>query len=138
MIAEHHSFGLRAAEGDREIRLPRFSKSSKDGDITRGNVDGIFGPKTTAAVKYFQRKNNLAIDGIVGKQTFAALGMSSNAGNSSYSNDINLLARMIAAEGRGETYLGQVAIGAVIINRVQHSSFPNTISGFISAGRLPP
>jgi N-acetylmuramoyl-L-alanine amidase len=118
-------------EGDRGSKVREVQQRLKNWGYYKGNVDGIFGPKTTAAVKYFQRKNNLTVDGIVGKQTFAALGISSNAGKSSYSSDINLLARMIAAEGRGETYLGQIAIGAVIMNRVKHPSFPNTIAGVL-------
>ncbi len=95
-----------------------------------GKVDGIFGSKTLAAVKSFQRANGLKVDGIAGPQTLKALGISS--GSSGYSsNDYNLLARIISAESRGEPYLGQVAVGAVILNRVEHPSFPDTISGVI-------
>ena len=100
-----------------------------------GSVDGIYGTKTKNAVKNFQKKNGLTADGIVGKKTAAALGMSlnSNTKNSSSSsgNDIYLLAKCIHAEARGEPYTGQVAIGAVILNRVSSSKFPNTISGVI-------
>lgn len=100
-----------------------------------GSVDGIFGSQTTAAVKYFQRKNGLTVDGIVGPATLKALGMPSSSSSSGASsgrdNDLYLLARMISAEARGEPYTGQVAVGAVILNRVKHPSFPNTISGVI-------
>ena len=100
-----------------------------------GSVDGIYGPKTKAAVKYFQRKNGLVADGIVGKKTAAALGMSlSSSGTTSSttsSSDLNLLARCVYAEARGEPYTGQVAIAAVVLNRVKSSSFPNTIAGVI-------
>ena len=100
-----------------------------------GTVDGIFGSKTQAAVKRFQQKNGLAVDGIVGSKTAAALGMtltSSSSSNSSYSSqDVYLLAKCIHAEARGEPYMGQVAVGAVVLNRVKSSSFPNTISGVI-------
>ena len=99
-----------------------------------GAVDGIFGSKTREAVKYFQRKNGLTVDGIVGNQTLKALGMStsSSSGGSNYSdNDLYLLAKAIYAEARGESYTGQVAVGAVILNRVKSPSFPNTISGVI-------
>ncbi len=119
-------------EGDRGNTVKQVQQKLKDWGYYTGAVDGIFGPKTTAAVKYFQRKNNLTVDGIVGKQTFAALGMSEpSSGKGSYSSDIDLLSRMIAAEGRGEPYLGQVAIGAVIMNRVKSPNFPNTISGVL-------
>ena len=108
-----------------------------------GSVDGVYGPKTVEAVKYFQRKNGLKADGIAGKSTFAALGMNDSVkvlekegkkpnGNSNYtSSDLYLLAKCIYAEARGESYTGQVAVGAVVLNRVKSSSFPNTISGVI-------
>ena len=101
-----------------------------------GAVDGIFGSRTEKAVKYFQRTNNLAVDGQVGDTTLAALGITptgSGGGGSSGggSGDVNLLARLISAEARGEPYEGQVAVGAVVLNRVDHASFPNTISDVI-------
>ena len=100
-----------------------------------GTVDGIFGSNTLAAVKRFQAKNGLTVDGIVGAKTAAALGMTlsgSSSSNSSYSSsDLYLLAKCIYAEARGEPYIGQVAIGAVVLNRVESSSFPNTIAGVI-------
>ena len=87
-------------------------------------------------MKYFQRTNNLAVDGQVGDKTLAALGITptgSGGGGSSGggSGDVNLLARLISAEARGEPYEGQVAVGAVVLNRVNHASFPNTISDVI-------
>lgn len=107
-----------------------------------GEVDGIYGSKTVEAVKYFQRKNGLTADGIAGKATFAALGMNDSVkalendggsgGGSNYTNsDLYLLAKCIYAEARGESYTGQVAVGAVILNRVDSPAFPNTIAGVI-------
>ena len=101
-----------------------------------GSVDGVFGPKTKQAVIYFQKKNKLVADGIVGAKTLAALGMSSSSSqsenNTKYSDaDVTLLTKLIYAEARGESYTGQVAVGAVVLNRVKSSSFPNTISGVI-------
>ena len=99
------------------------------------SVDGIYGTKTKNAVIYFQKKNGLTADGICGKKTLAAMGISSSSSSSSSSStsssDLNLLARLISAEARGESYVGQVAVGAVVLNRVKHSSFPNSISGVI-------
>ncbi len=99
-----------------------------------GSVDGINGPKTIAAVKKFQKKYGLVQDGIVGPLTAAKMGisLSSSSSSSSYnSNDRYLLAKVIYAEARGESYTGQVAIGAVVLNRVKDSRFPNTIAGVI-------
>jgi N-acetylmuramoyl-L-alanine amidase len=105
-----------------------------------GEVDGIYGAKTVEAVKYFQRKNGLTVDGIAGKATFAALGMNDSVrvlekdekSSSNYtSSDLYLLAKCIYAEARGESYTGQVAVGAVILNRVASTAFPNTIAGVI-------
>ncbi len=103
----------------------------------RGEIDGIFGENTKTAVKNFQRDSGLKADGIVGDATMRALGInkSSSTTAGSYGNlneaDFNLLARIISAEARGEPYMGQVAVGAVILNRVEHPSFPNTIAGVI-------
>lgn len=96
-----------------------------------GSVDGIFGAKTKAAVVAFQKKNGLVADGIVGAKTAAAMGISLGGTSSASSGDAYLLARLIYAEARGEPYTGQVAVGAVVLNRVKSSSFPNTVSGVI-------
>ena len=98
-----------------------------------GSVDGVYGSRTEAAVRWFQRRNGLSVDGQVGDQTLAALGIPSAGGakSGSYSGDVYLLARIISAEARGEPYAGQVAVGAVVLNRVKHPSFPSTVSGVI-------
>lgn len=95
-------------------------------------VDGIFGSKTEAAVKSFQRKNGLTPDGIAGAATLAKIGLPTGSSSQSSSSDNKmLLAMVINGEARGESYEGQVAVGAVVLNRVKHSSFPNTIAGVI-------
>jgi len=99
-----------------------------------GSVDGIYGSQTLAAVKWFQRKNGLKVDGIAGTNTLRAMGIytsSSSSGSSTSSSNLNLLARLVYGEARGEPYAGQVAVAAVVLNRVKSSSFPNTISGVI-------
>lgn len=112
-----------------------------------GSVDGVFGAGTRAAVIAFQKKNGLTADGVVGKATYKALGMTGSynslsgqsgqsgqtqSGVNGYSSaDVYLLAKTIHAEGRGEPYVGQVAIGAVILNRVRDKAFPNTVSGVV-------
>ena len=95
-------------------------------------VDGVYGSRTEEAVRRFQRQNGLSVDGQVGDQTLAALGISPTGGSGGGSNgDLDLLARLISAEARGEPYIGQLAVGAVVLNRVEHPSFPNSISGVI-------
>lgn len=99
-----------------------------------GQADGIYGSKTTAAIRRFQQTNGLKVDGIAGPATLAALGIFENSGTSgstAQSGDVALLARVISAEARGEPYAGQVAVGAVILNRVEHPSFPGTIAGVV-------
>lgn len=99
-----------------------------------GSVDGVYGSATEKAVKYFQRQNGLSADGQAGAQTLAALGLptgASGASGGAGQGDVDLLARLISAEARGEPYEGQVAVGAVVLNRVRHASFPNSVSGVI-------
>ncbi len=98
-----------------------------------GEVDGIYGSRTEKAVRYFQSSNGLTVDGKAGKETLAALGIyeaSSGSGGAS-EGDVYLLARLISAEARGEPYMGQIAVGAVVLNRIDHPSFPNSLSGVI-------
>ncbi len=103
----------------------------------KGEVDGIYGSATVAAVKNFQRKNGLTPDGVAGAATLSALGLPAgntgggSGGNAANESNVYLLARAINGEARGEPYTGQVAVGAVILNRVRHASFPNTIAGVI-------
>ena len=106
-----------------------------------GTADGRYGAKTQAAVKAFQRKNGLSADGRVGARTAAAMGVTLSGGASSggstaasasiISADHRLLSKLVYAEARGESYKGQVAVAAVVLNRVASASFPNTISGVI-------
>lgn len=99
------------------------------------SVDGIYGTRTAEAVRSFQRKHGLTADGICGPQTLAKIGLptgsSSSSSSSASSSETALLARIINGEARGEPYTGQVAVGAVVLNRVKSPSFPNTIAGVI-------
>lgn len=96
-----------------------------------GSVDGVYGKKTADAVRRFQQKNGLTVDGVCGEKTLAALGIGGSSVSAAGDNDYYLLARAISAEARGEPYIGQVAVGAVILNRVKHPSFPSTVAGVI-------
>jgi len=118
--------------GSRGNEVREIQRRLKNWDYYNGSVDGIFGTKTKQAVIKFQKRNGLTADGIAGKKTLQKMGIYGLSNNSSSSNsNVNLLARVISAEARGESYKGQVAVGAVILNRVKHPEFPNTIAGVI-------
>ncbi len=128
--------------GSRGNEVTQIQTKLKRWGYYNGSIDGIYGSKTLEAVKYFQRKNGLTVDGIAGPATLKAMGIynsssssssnnSSSSSSSSNSSNVNLLAKLIYAESRGEPYTGQVAVGAVVMNRVKSSSFPNTLSGVV-------
>lgn len=99
-----------------------------------GTVDGIFGEGTRTAVIAYQKDNGLTADGIVGTATLSSMGIETvqTGAHGGYSeSDVRLLAMIISAEARGESYEGQVAVGAVIMNRIEHPSFPDTLAGVI-------
>lgn len=129
---------------DEDNTLPVLSKFGSTGSEVRdiqkklkslgfysGSIDGIYGTKTRDAVKAFQKSCGITADGIAGPKTLLYMGLSSSSSSSSNSSDLYLLAKLIAAEARGESYTGQVAVGAVVLNRVDHASFPDTVSGVI-------
>lgn len=120
--------------GSRSDEVRRIQQALKSKGYYSGNADGIFGTATKNAVVAFQRDTGLSPDGIAGKATLEALGIS-DADDSTFggysSADYELLARIISAESRGETYIGQVAVGAVVLNRIEHPSFPDTLSGVV-------
>ena len=119
--------------GSRGDEVRRIQQKLKNWGYYTGSVDGIYGTQTQSAVRKFQRDNGLTVDGIAGPKTLSYLGISSgSSGSGQYnSNDVYLLAKVIAAEARGESYVGQVAVGAVVLNRVEHSSFPDSIAGVV-------
>ena len=121
--------------GSRGSEVTQIQTKLKRWGYYSGNIDGIYGTQTVNAVKYFQRKNGLTADGIAGPATLKAMGImtssSSSSSSSSYNSNLNLLSRVIYGESRGEPYTGQVAVGAVVMNRIKSSSFPNTLSGVV-------
>lgn len=120
--------------GSRGEEVRQVQKKLKELGLYNGSVDGIYGVNTQKAVRQFQKNCGITADGIAGPKTLLYLGLgsgtSSSAGGYS-SSDIYLLAKVIGAEARGESYTGQVAVGAVVLNRVRHSSFPDSISGVV-------
>ena len=120
--------------GSRGTEVKTIQEKLKRWGYYSGSVDGIYGSQTVSAVKKFQKKNGLTVDGIAGTQTLKAMGITSSSSSSSSSNNssnVNLLARVVYGEARGEPYTGQVAVAAVVLNRVKSSKFPNTISGVV-------
>lgn len=120
--------------GSRGNEVKQIQTKLKRWGYYYGNIDGIYGSQTLSAVKWFQSKNGLVVDGIAGPKTLAAMGITStsnNTGGTASNSDLNLLAHLIYAEARGEPYAGQVAVAAVVLNRVKSSSFPNTVAGVI-------
>lgn len=127
-------------QGSRGTVVRTIQTKLKKWGYYTGSVDGVFGAKTTQAVKYFQQKNKLTADGVVGNATAKAMGISlsqtassgaTTTANKLNSSDLYLLSCCIYGEARGESYTGKVAVGAVILNRVKSSSFPNSVSGVI-------
>lgn len=117
--------------GSRGSEVKEIQTRLKKWGYYNGSIDGIYGTATKNAVIKFQKKYGLKADGIAGKKTLAKMGISSTSNSTSNNADLNLLARLISAEARGEPYIGQVAVGAVVLNRIDHPSFPNTLSGVI-------
>ena len=120
--------------GSRGEKVALIQQRLKEWGYYTGAVDGIFGRGTHNAVVQFQRKNNLSVDGQVGRKTAAAMGISLTGTVSAalyQESELSLLARLVNGEARGEPYIGQVAVAAVVLNRVHSSSFPDTISGVI-------
>ncbi len=120
--------------GSRGDEVRRIQNKLKSLGFFNGTVDGIYGVQTQSAVKRYQRSVGITADGVAGPKTLLYLGLGSTSSGSTggySSSDVYLLAKVIAAEARGESYTGQVAVGAVVLNRVDSSSFPDTVSGVV-------
>lgn len=128
------SLGIaKASTSSQSDQVKAIQTKLKEKGYYNDNVDGILGSKTKSAIKAFQKDNGLVVDGIAGPKTLEKLNVSANKNQTSKnpSTDADLLARVISSEARGEPYTGQVAVGAVILNRVEHPSFPNTLAGVV-------
>lgn len=124
----------RGAQGE---SVKEMQQALNDRGYWVGTADGVFGAQTETKLKQFQKDSGLTSDGIAGTKTLEKLGISKSsqstqANNAGYTDsDVYLLAKTIHAEARGESYIGQVAVGAVILNRVKSPEFPNTIQGVV-------
>ena len=122
------------AWGDKGDQVALVQQKLKQYGYFSGAVDGVFGKQTYDAVVWFQRKNGLKVDGVVGESTAAALGvtLTGSVSAAGYNeSETYLLGRLVHGEARGEPYVGIVAVGAVALNRVRSSRFPNTLAGVI-------
>lgn len=117
--------------GSQGSEVKAIQEKLKERGVYKGNVDGIYGSGTQKAVKTFQKQQGLTQDGIAGPATLKKLGITIGGIPAANQTNVNLLARIISAEARGEPYSGQVAVGACVLNRVEHPSFPDTLSGVI-------
>jgi len=123
--------------GSRGQEVTEIQKRLSQWGYYDGAIDGIYGYLTYKAVREFQYKNGLAVDGVAGPETLSALGLptgkttASQSASTSSNKDLNLLAHLIHGEARGEPYIGKVAVGAVVLNRTRDSRFPKTIAGVI-------
>ena len=112
-----------------EVRA--IQEKLKERGLFTVGVTGYYGQQTQKAVLKFQKQQGIKQTGVAGPQTLRALGISIGTMPAASTANVNLLARIISAEARGEPYTGQVAVGAVILNRIKHPSFPDTLSGVI-------
>jgi N-acetylmuramoyl-L-alanine amidase len=90
------------------------------------HMDGYFGPITQQAVHQFQQNAGLTVDGTVGSETWNVL-----RENTLTEDEIEKMAKMVYGEARGESFEGQVAVAAVILNRLESPEFPDTIEGVL-------
>lgn len=132
MLCTAVSSNALSKQGSRGDEVTAIQTKLRESGYYSGKIDGVFGSGTKNALISFQMDNGLTADGIAGSKTLQALGITADSGNGEFTqSEIALLARIISAESRGEPYEGQVAVGAVILNRIAHPSFPNTLAGVI-------
>ena len=115
--------------GSRGTEVVNIQKKLKQWGYYHGNVDGIYGYQTYKAVVLLY-KNNLKVDGVVGPETLSALDFLQDKAFFGNNKDLNLLAHIIHGEA-GRTLYWQVAVAAVVLNRIADSRFPNSVAGVI-------
>ncbi len=119
--------------GSQSAEVTKIQQRLKNWGYFDGPVTGYYGSLTTEAIKKFQKTHGLTVNGIADEATLEKIGIASgtSSSNKNNSSEYHLLARIISAEARGEPYIGQVAVGAVVLNRVEHPSFPDSVSGVV-------
>lgn len=131
LIPRGGSVAAVSSVGSRGAEVRAIQERLKERGLFSDDVTGYYGEATLTAVKKFQKQQGIQQTGTAGPQTLKALGISVGSLPAATESNVYLLARIISAEARGEPYTGQVAVGAVILNRIEHPSFPDTLSGVI-------
>ncbi|MCM3720224.1 cell wall hydrolase [Fictibacillus phosphorivorans] len=105
--------------GSQGYEVSELQQRLKNMGFFYGPVTGYYGPITERAVMDFQYKSNLSSDGVAGPATFLMM------------NEVEKMARVVHGEARGESYIGKVAVAAVILNRLDDTDFPNNVGDVI-------
>ena len=130
-LQDRASVAATSQVGSRGAEVRAIQQKLKERGLFKSDVTGYYGEITRKAVLAFQKQQGISQTGIAGPLTLKALGISIGTIPAATQANVALLARIISAEARGEPYVGQVAVGAVILNRIEHPSFPDTLSGVI-------
>lgn len=130
-ISQRQSIATISQVGSRGNEVKAIQEKLKERGLFKSDITGYYGEITRRAVVAFQKQQGISQTGIAGPLTLKALGISIGSVPAATQANVSLLARIISAEARGEPYVGQVAVGAVILNRIEHPSFPDTLSGVI-------
>ena len=130
-ISREASLPVYSQQGSQGTEVEEIQRVLQEWGLFKGEITGYFGTATESALKQYQKSNGLPQTGIADEATLKKMGITIGSAPDATQANINLLARIISAEGRGESYVGQVAIGAVICNRIEHPSFPDTLQGVI-------
>lgn len=116
--------------GDRSPDVAQLQKKLIQKDLYEGPVTGFYNRATVIAVRKFQKEKKLTANGIVDNKTRSYLMAPSEEVDPS-KEEVYLLSAIIESEAADEPYIGKLAVGAVILNRVDSSAFPNTLSGVV-------
>ncbi len=131
LVPQKGDMAVYSQQGSSGREVEEIQKVLQEWGLFKGEVTGYFGTATESALKQYQKTNGLPVTGVADDETLKKMGITIGQMPNATDANINLLARIISAEGRGESYVGQVAIGAVICNRIEHPSFPDTLQGVI-------
>lgn len=113
------------------VQVASIQNKLKETGVYHDAVSGVYEASTQRALMMFQKDNNLTPDGVPGFATLKKLDVAMNTALATQEASIKLLARFIGAQAPGKPFEAQVAVGAVIINRMKHPSFPDSLPAVI-------